>query len=225
MKNILVIAPHPDDEVLGCGGTIAKHNKQGDKTYLCIVTKAYPPDWSKKSIKNRTEEIKKADKILGVQKTYFLDFPTAKEDTIPQKELNDALCDIVNKVKPNIMYIPHKGDLHKGHRLIFEASLVAAKPQSNFSIKKLLSYETLSETEWGAQLAKNINEVFIPNVYTDISDSLEDKLKAMSCYKSELKKSPHPRSLEIIEALAKKRGSEAGLKFAEAFMLIREILT
>ena len=221
MNKVLVIAPHPDDEVLGCGGTITKYKKQEDKTYLCIVTRAYAPDWSKKFMKNRSEEIKKVNKILGIQKTYFLDFPTVKLDTIPQKELNDALCDVIDKVKPDIMYIPHKGDLNKDHRLVFEASLVAARPQPNFSIKKILSYETLSETEWGAQLAKEINEVFIPNVYIDISDTIEDKLKAMSCYKKELRKSPHPRSLEAIRTLAKKRGSGAGIKFAEAFMLIR----
>lgn len=223
MKKILVIAPHPDDEVLGCGGTIAKHKKQGDKIYLCIVTKAYTPDWSEEFIKNRAEEIKKANKVLNIQKTYFLDFPTVKLDIIPQKELNDALRKIIAKVKPDIMYIPHKGDLNKDHRLIFEASLVASRPSTNSSVKKLLSYEALSETEWGAQLIVDLNEVFLPNVYIDISDTLEDKLRAMSCYKSELKKSPHPRSLGIIKVLAKKRGSEVGLKFAEAFMLIREI--
>ncbi len=221
--NILIIAPHPDDEVLGCGGTIAKHKKQGDKIYLCIVTRAYTPDWSEEFIKNRAEEIKKANKILGIKKTYFLNFPTVKLDTISQKKINDALIKIVKEIKPEIVYIPWGGDLNKDHRLVFEASLVATRPSTNSSVKKLLSYETLSETEWGTSLARNVNEVFIPNVYINISNTLKNKLKAMSCYQSELKKSPHPRSLEIIEALAKKRGSEAGLKFAEAFMLIREI--
>jgi LmbE family N-acetylglucosaminyl deacetylase len=215
--NILIIAPHPDDEVLGCGGTIAKHSKRSDEVYLCSVTKAYVPDWSKEFIKNRPKEIEKANKILGIKRTYFLDYPTVKLDTIPQKELNESISKVVNEVNPDIVYIPHKGDLNKDHRLVFEASLVATRP-GNHKIKRILSYETLSETEWGQPI-----EPFIPNVYVDISETFEKKIDAMKAYESELKQYPHPRSLEIVEALAKKRGSEVGVKFAEAFMLVREL--
>jgi LmbE family N-acetylglucosaminyl deacetylase len=215
---ILIIAPHPDDEVLGCGGTIAKHTKQGDEVYLCIVTKAYVPDWSEEFLKNRPKEIEKANKILGIEKTYFLDYPTVKLDTIPQKELNEAISKVVNEVKPDIVYIPHKGDLNKDHRLVFESSLVATRP-INHKVKRILSYETLSETEWGQTI-----EPFIPSVYVDISETFEKKIEAMKAYESELKQYPHPRSSEIVEALAKKRGSEVGVKFAEAFILIREII-
>lgn len=220
MKKILVIAPHPDDEVLGCGGTIVKHNKNRDEVYLCIVTKAYTPDWSEEFLKNRPKEIKKANKILNIKKAYFLDFPTAKLDTITQKDLNDSISRIVKEIGAEIIYIPYEGDLSKEHRLVFEAALVASRPYTNKSVKKVLCYETLSETDWGKDFTKKI---FSPNVYVDISDVLKYKIKAMQAYKSELKKSPHPRSLEIIKVLARKRGSEAGLKFAEAFMLIREI--
>lgn len=215
---VLVIAPHPDDEVLGCGGTIVKHNKRGDEVYLCIVTKAYTPDWSEEFLKNRTKEIEKANKILGIKETYFLDYPTVKLDTFSQKELNESLSKVVNKVNPDILYIPHKGDLNKDHRLVFESSLVAMRP-ANHKVKRILSYETLSETEWGQSI-----EPFTPNVYIDISDTIKTKIEAMKAYESELKQYPHPRSLEIIEALAKKRGSEVGVKFAEAFILIREII-
>lgn len=222
---ILVIAPHPDDEVLGCGGTIKKHTKKGDEVCLCIVTKAYTPDWTKKFIENRKKEIACVNKALGIKKTIFLDLPTVKLDTVPQKKLNDLISECIEWVKPEILYIPFGGDLNKDHRLVFEASLVATRPNPKYSIKKILCYEVLSETEWGSPLARDMKEIFFPNVYIDISDTLEDKLKAMSCYKSELKKSPHPRSLEAITILAKKRGSEAGLRAAEAFVLIREILT
>jgi len=215
---ILIIAPHPDDEVLGCGGTIAKYAKNGSEVYLCVVTKGYTPDWSEEFLKNRPKEIEKANKILGIKKTYFLDYPTVKLDTIPQKELNEAISKVVNEVKPDILYIPHKGDLNKDHRLVFESSLVATRP-ANHKVKKILSYETLSETEWGQPI-----EVFIPNVYVDISETLGKKIEAMKAYGSELKQYPHPRSLEIIETLAKKRGSEVGVKFAEAFILIKEIV-
>jgi LmbE family N-acetylglucosaminyl deacetylase len=215
---ILIIAPHPDDEVLGCGGTIANHTKRRDEVHLCIVTKGYTPDWSKEFLKNRPKEVEKANKILGIKKTYFLDYPTVKLDTIPQKELNESISNVVNEVDPDIVYIPHKGDLNKDHRLVFETSLVVTRP-GNHKIKRILSYETLSETEWGQPI-----EPFIPNVYVDISETFVTKIEAMNAYESELKQYPHPRSLEIIEALAKKRGSEVGVKFAEAFMLVRELV-
>ena len=215
---VLVITPHPDDEVLGCGGTISKHSNQGDEVYNCIITKAYISDWSEEFIENRKKEIEKANKILGVKNTYFLDYPTVKLDTIPQKKLNEAIYKVVDEVKPDVVYIPHKGDLNKDHRLIFESSLVATRPV-NHKVKRILSYETLSETEWGWPI-----EPFVPNVYVDVSGTFEKKIEAMKAYESELKQCPHPRSLEIIEVLAKKRGSEVGIKFAEAFILIREVV-
>jgi len=219
--SVLVIAPHPDDEVLGCGGTIAKHTRAGYDVYLCIVTKGYTPDWSEEFLRKRPNEIEKVGKILGISKTYFLAFPTVKLDTIPQKELNDSFVQVVNEVKPEVVYIPHRGDVNKDHRLVFDAAIVATRPKPDSPIKTLLSYEILSETEWAAPFPQN---TFIPNVYMDISETLEIKLKAMSEYKSELKEYPHPRSLESISALAKLRGSSIGVKAAEAFMLVREIL-
>lgn len=217
---ILVIAPHPDDEVLGVGGTIAKHARAGDSVYLCIATEGYAPDWSEKFLKNRPEEVKNANKILGIKKTYFFGFPTVKLDTVPQKELNEAISKVVSKVKPDVAYIPHRGDVNMDHRLIFEAAIVALRPKPGGSARRIMSYETLSETEWGVPPKE---DVFAPNMYVNISDTLKIKLKAMSAYKSELKRFPHPRSLEGIRTLAKKRGTEAGLKVAEAFMLVREI--
>ncbi|GAH49951.1 unnamed protein product [marine sediment metagenome] len=215
---VLVIAPHPDDEVLGCGGTIRKYVKLGNDVYVCVVTEAYTPDWSKDYINNRRKEIEKCKQILGVKKYFFLNFPTVKIDTFPQKDLNAKISLVINEVNPDMLFIPHKGDLNMDHRLIFEASLVASRP-INHKIKRILSYETVSETEWGQAI-----EPFIPNVYVDISETINLKKDAMKAYKSELKQYPHPRSLEIIEALAKKRGSEVGLNFAESFVMIREIM-
>jgi LmbE family N-acetylglucosaminyl deacetylase len=214
---ILIIASHPDDEVLGCGGTIVKYAKRGDEVHLCIVTKAYTPDWSEEFLKNRLGEIDEANKILGIKKTYFLDFPTAKLDTVPQKELNQAVSKVIKEVAPHILYVSHQGDLHKDHRLVYEAALIASRPME-IPLKRILCYETLSETDEGITI-----KPFFPNVYHDITDTFRTKVEAMKAYKSEVRQYPHPRSLEIIEALAKKRGSEAGLKLAEAFMLMREI--
>ncbi len=218
MKKILVIAPHPDDEVLGCGGTIIKYSQKGDAVFVCYFTKAYGPDWSEQFLEERPKEIEMANQLLNIKKAYFLDFPTLKLDTVPQKELYQALAKVMSEVKPEILLIPHKGDVNKDHRLVFEVSLSAARPTVGSKIKKILAYETLSESEWG-----QVIEPFIPNVYYDISETIKQKLEAMAAYKSELKPFPHPRSLEAVEALAKKRGSEAGLKFAEAFILVREI--
>ena len=218
---VLVIAPHSDDEVLGCGGTIVKHVQRGDKVYVCIVTKAYPPDWPEGEIRERREEVFRASEILGIKKNHFLDLPTVKLDTIPQKELNDSIARVVNEVQAEVVYIPHKSDVNKDHRLVFDAAMVAARPRPGSVIKKILCYEILSETEWAAPFPEN---AFLPNVYVDISETLEVKLRAMSAYRLELKEYPHPRSLEAISALAKMRGASAGVNAAEAFMLVREIL-
>ena len=148
-----------------------------------------------------------------------MDFPTVKLDTIPQKNLNDSIFEVVTEVKPEIVYMPHKGDLNKDHRLVFEATLVATRPVGEHKVRKMLSYEALSSTEWG-----NPIEAFVPNVYIDVSKTIERKIEAMKVYESEMKPYPHPRSLEVVDALAKKRGSEVGVKFAEAFMLIKEFV-
>lgn len=218
---VLVIAPHPDDEVLGCGGTIKKYTSMGDQVYLCIATKAYTPDWTEEFIANRKEEIESAVKTLGINKLFLLDFPTVKLDTISQKEINDSISKVVQEVKPEVVFIPFGGDINKDHKIIFEASLVALRPNLESSVKKVYCYEVLSETEW-AKPAQKIEDVFMPNYYEDVFDYLEDKIKAMECYKSEVRDYPHPRSLEGIKILAQKRGLESGLKLSEAFMLIRE---
>jgi N-acetylglucosamine malate deacetylase 1 len=220
MKKVLVIAPHPDDEVLGCGGTIAKHVKNGDNVFLCVVTKAYAPEWPEEEITQRRKEVLKVNKILGIKKTYFLDLPTVKLDILPQKEINALISGTVNEVKPEILYIPNKGDVNSDHKIVFNAAMIAARPRGVSAVQRILSYETLSETEWSAPYQQ---DSFIPNIYIDITDTLKIKLKAMSGYKLELKDFPHPRSLETISAQAKLRGSTVGKNAAEAFMLIREI--
>ncbi len=214
--NILVIAPHADDEVLGCGGLIAKYAKRHD-VYVCIVTKPYRPDWSERYIQNREAEIANATRILGVKKTTVLGFHAAKLDTYPQKELNAALQDVVKKIRPQTVFLPHPGDVHKDHRIVFESGLVATRPPLD-TLSKILCYETLSETEWGACMIP-----FVPNVYEDVSGTMDKKNAAMQAYASELREHPHPRSLDGIDAQAKKRGSEAGVPYAEAFHLIREV--
>ncbi len=147
-----------------------------------------------------------------------MNFDTVKVDTYPQKEVNDALLKIVKEVQPEMLYIPHRGDLNKDHRIFFECALVAARPLPNSSVKEIFSYEVLSETEWG-----NSFSPFVPNRYVDISKEIEAKKEAMAVYQSEVKEFPHPRSLKAIEVLAQKRASEAGVEYAEAFEVIQSI--
>ncbi len=216
--NILVIAPHPDDEVLGCGGTIAYHTQKGDTVHVCFATKAYTPDWSESYIEHRATEIKNAHALLGIAQAHYLDFPTVKLDTIPQKEINDALARVVSEVAPEVVYLPHAGDMHRDHTIMYHAGLVVTRPSSQSSVKKVLCYETVSETEWDPTSIP-----FRAQCYQNIEQYLDIKIKAMQAYDSELKASPHPRSVEVLEALARKRGSESNMHAAEAFMLVREI--
>jgi len=214
---ILILAPHPDDETLGCGGTIAKYTNAGDQVTLCIVTTAYAPDWPDEYLKVRDQQIDNAVKILGIENVIELGYPTVKLDTLPQKDITERLSEVIRTVSPDTVYVPFKGDLHRDHRIVFESALVALRPVQS-TVQRILAYETLSETEWGQELAP-----FLPTVYINISDSIEPKIQALQAYKTELREFPHPRSIEGVNSLAKKRGSEINVEYAEAFVLIREI--
>ena len=131
---VLVIAPHPDDEVLGCGGTIVKHSSAGDEVYLCVVTKVYSPDWAAGEIEDRRGETLKANEILGIKQTCFLGFPTVKLDTIPQKRLNDALTQVISKIQPEVVYIPYWGDANRDHQLVAGATVIATRPKPGWAV-------------------------------------------------------------------------------------------
>lgn len=211
---ILVIGAHPDDEVLGVGGTICKHVSDGDDVYVCIVTKAYEPQWSKEYIEKKIQEQKQVDNLLNIKKRFNLDFPTVKLNTLPHGELNKMVTNVVRDVNPDVVYTHFEGDLNYDHSLIYRSTLVATRPPNKI---KLFSYEVLSETEWGIKLLK-------PNIWVDIKEFLNKKIEVFQKYKSEIKDFPHPRSIEGIKVLATKRGMEVCLEYAEAFKLIREIL-
>ena len=157
-------------------------------------------------------EQKKVDQILNINNRYNLDFPTVKLNTIPHGEFNKKITEIVNMVNPNILYTHYECDLNYDHTLVFNACMVATRPPNRI---KLVCFETLSETEWN-------NKPFLPNLWVDISDSIDTKIKAFLIYESEVNKYPHPRSIEGIKALAMKRGSEICVNYAEAFIVIRD---
>jgi LmbE family N-acetylglucosaminyl deacetylase len=220
-KPILVIAPHPDDEVLGCGGAIARHTDCGDDVHIAIVTRADPqlyPDDDEDAFR---QEVKAAHQLLGIASTTYLDFPAPRLDTIAGYQLAEAIAQVIHQLQPHTVYLPHCGDLHADHQRVYHATLVAARPIHGCPVRQLLCYETLSETEWSPPRP---DSVFIPTVFIDIEPYLTTKLKAMTCYHTELKAFPHPRSLEALTALAQLRGATAGLAAAEAFTVVRQIL-
>lgn len=222
MNRVIIIAPHADDEVLGCGATIAKHVSQGDFIVVIIATnanKGAPELFSQEAVDIVRKEALNAHKILGVNETLFLDFPAPSLNSFPEFKISIDLLKIFENYKPSHLYLPHPGDLHQDHKAIYRSSLVAARPQGNHKISYIYTYETLSETDWTPR-----NELFFsPNHFVDVSDHFDKKLKAMSCFYSQLKNFPHSRSLEALEALSKLRGSTIGVHKAEAFMVERQI--
>lgn len=223
MNKIIVVAPHADDEILGCGATIAKHLSHGDKVYVIIATNASigaPELFNEESIEIVRKEAKNAHQILGVQKTYFLDFPAPALNSFPEYKISLQLSEIFKQINPNYLYLPHPGDMHQDHKAIYRASLVAARPIENNTITHIYCYETLSETDWSPLQESN----FIPNHFVDVGQVFEKKLQAMQSFESQLKEFPNSRSLENIEALAKLRGATIGTERAEAFMVERQII-
>lgn len=217
---VLVIAPHPDDEIIGVGGTIAKRVNNGDEVYVCVVTKGQEPMFKKEFIEQGRTECREADARLGVAETIFLDFPAVMLETVPRHELNGKISNLIQQLKPEEVFIPHRGDMQLDHRMVVDAVMVAVRPRGDFFPKRVYAYETLSETGWN--IPNTVNE-FIPTVYEDVSEFMDIKLKAMQVFESQLGTFPEARSIGAIEALARFRGATVNVRAAEAFCLIREI--
>jgi LmbE family N-acetylglucosaminyl deacetylase len=220
MMRILIVAPHPDDEILGCGGTIKKLTSQGVRVFVLVVTRGKKGLYSEARIKNVRQEALKAHSLLSVTETRFLDFPAPDLDLISQAEISEAISSVITEFEIDTLFLPHRGDIHHDHKAVFNAGLVASRPANKFMVKRIYSYETLSETEWAAPLC---SETFIPTYFINISDFFPFKLEAMRCFKSQLKEFPNSRSLKSIEALAIFRGSTIGVSYAESFITIRVI--
>lgn len=218
---VLVLAPHPDDEVIGCGGTIARHVAAGDAVIVAVVTRGLESKFAPESIEQTRTQAQQTHRHLGVIETVFLDFPAPALDTVPGYELADGIARIIRRFEPQVVYLPHRGDVHSDHRCVYNAALVAVRPVPGCPVGRVLSYETLSSTEWGSPSA---DAAFIPTCFVDISEYLDAKLEAMATISNELKAHPHPRSLESLRALAVFRGSTVGVKAAEAFVVVRDIV-
>ena len=219
---VLVIAPHPDDETLGCGGTLLKHVAAGDSVSWVIVTKAHEPRWPAEVIERRERQIEQVSATYGFPKRFRLSFPAGRLDAVPLEDLMDSINEIVIEVRPGWIYTVHAGDVHSDHRAVFDATMSAVKSFNSASkgVSRLLSYETISSTDATPPTPAT---VFLPNVYCDITPFLERKLEIMSLYEGEVHPYPLPRALESIRALARFRGATIAAEYAEAFMLLREL--
>jgi len=222
MSRVMAISTHPDDETLGCGGSLLRHRAAGDVLFWLIVTETHEPQWTRESITRRAKEVVEVGAQYGFDQTSKLGFPAARLDTIPQADLMDAIRGVVAEVRPEIVYLIHEGDVHSDHRVVFAATMSVLKAfrMRDLGVRRVLSYETLSSTEAAAIHPRG---VFLPQVYRDITPYLERKLEIMGLYESEVHADPLPRGPSAIRALARYRGAAAGVEYAEAFMLIREV--
>ena len=222
MTRVLVVAPHPDDEALGCGGALLRHRSQGDETHWLIVTAMTPElGYSPARIAARQREIERAAAHFGFAGVHALRFPAARLDTLPLADVIEKIAAVFRRVEPETLYLPFAGDAHSDHRVVFDACAACTKGFRYPSIRRIRVYETLSETELGLVPAAT---GFHPNLFIDISEHLDGKVSAMRIYENEMGDFPFPRSEEAIRGLAAFRGAAAGCRAAESFMTLKEIL-
>jgi N-acetylglucosamine malate deacetylase 1 len=221
IKTILVVAAHPDDDILGCGGSIASHVENGDKVFILFMSNGVD---SRKDIQNHDFEKRKSaaissSKVLGAQTPIFFDFPDNRMDSVDLLDIVQPLEKLIEKIKPEVVYTHHIGDLNIDHQITHKAVVTACRPQPGFCVKEIFAFEVLSSTEW--QTSEYLP--FIPNVYFDISNQIEKKCKALKFYDNEMRQSPHSRSIDNTIRLNALRGNSVGVDYAEAFILIRSL--
>jgi LmbE family N-acetylglucosaminyl deacetylase len=220
MNRVLVVAPHPDDESLGCGGTLLKHKHRGDELHWLIFTDmAASGQYSEGEISQRAEQVKLVAARYDFKTVSHLHFPPAQLDHLPKSELVAEATSVVQNIQPQIIYLPYRNDVHSDHEVVFDICVAATKQFRLPCVNEILAYETISETDFSLKP----NTMFNPNYFVDINEYLQEKLDIVSIYASELGEFPFPRSLEAIEAMAKYRGVQANSKAAEAFMLLKKV--
>ena len=222
---ILVCVAHPDDEVLGCGGTMARHVDAGDSVHVIFVAdgvaarKGSDAD-RERALVGRREAARKAAKIIGCEPPNHLDFPDQRLDTVPLLDLTQIIEARLTQIKPDVVYTHHGDDLNADHRRVSEATMTALRPTPGQKVVAVYGFETLSSTEW---VFHSRATAFRPNRFVGIEKTLERKLDALRAYRAEMRDFPHPRSYETVQALARLRGSTVGLAAAEAFTVLREV--
>ena len=218
-KRIVVISPHPDDETLGAGGLISRFSKEGAEVSILVISGHLPPLFDAKIFETSLFQAKKAFEFMGVKKSNFLKIPATMVHLTEVSKLNKMISDFIKEINPEVVIVPFP-DRHIDHRVIFDASLVACRPTYKESPKIVLAYETLSETHWNAP---GIEPAFIPELFVDISDYIQLKKEALSCYSSQIDNAPS-RCIDASVALSRFRGSQNGCIHAEAFKVIRIVV-
>lgn len=224
--NVLVVASHPDDEVLGAGATIAKLAAEGHSVHIAILAQgitsryANPADAPERELQQLRERAKAVGALLGAKGVYLHDFPDNAMDAVPLLHVVKDIEHLVNTLRPEVVYVQHGGDLNIDHVVTYRATLTATRPMADSPVREVYAYEVGSSTEWAFQ---QFAPHFHPNTFVDISATLERKIAAMQLYDSEARKFPHPRSPEALRAQAQFRGAQAGLLAAEAFQLVRKV--
>lgn len=222
--NVLVVCAHPDDEVLGPGGTLIGHKKRGDNVYSCILCEHVAAREKKPEHEKFIRQVKEAAEIVGIKDTLLFDFPNIKMNAVPTLDLVRSIEKAIIKFRPEVIYTHYWGDLNDDHKTVFHATMAAVRLPERMNVKKLprdlikevICYEVPSSTEWSS-------ESFQPNLFIDIKDTFDEKIKAIQKYDGIIRKHPHPRSLKNLKALANFRGTQSGLDLAEGFMIVRSI--
>ena len=221
MKKVLVVAIHPDDETLGCGGTLLKHKESGDEIHWLIATEITVEHGFKESVvRKRKEEIQKVSRLYNFDSINSLGFPTTKIDNNDTSYLVNKISKIFHQIRPDTIYLPFKSDVHSDHRCFFNAAFSCTKSFRYPFIKRVYMMETLSETEFAPSTKE---DSFIPNSFIDISKYIDKKIEIMKVFESEIEEHPFPRSERNIKALATFRGASSNCNYAESFMLLKEI--
>ena len=219
VTSVLVVAPHPDDETLGVGGTLLRRKAEGATiAWLIVTTISKESGWSSEKVKQRADEIERISLLYDFDEVYALNFQTTQLDAIPMSDIVTAISGVFKSFRPEEVFVPHPSDVHTDHRIVFNAVSACTKWFRYPSVKRVLAYETLSETDFGL----GTDQAFRPNVFVDVTEFFGKKIKAMDIYASEVGDFPFPRSHEAIRALATLRGAASGFKAAEAFELLRE---
>lgn len=222
-KKVMFVSIHPDDETLGCGGSILKHHANGDKIYWLNLTgpsRDYPDIFPSYIFDIREKQLSNVNEAFGFEELVNLNYPTQFLHSVEPRELIGSIHDTLHHIKPDILYITNRSDIHSDHKVGFQAIYSATKNFRCPFLKRILMYETLSETEFAPSL---VESAFIPNVYNDISEFMDEKIRIMQMYDTETMPDPYPRSNHAIVGLASFRGTRIGVKYAEAFSLLLEI--
>lgn len=217
VPRVLVVAAHPDDEVLGCGGTVALHTARGHRVWSLIACEGESVRYGEDATGHQKAHMECAQRVLGVERAISLDLPDQGLDTLSLVDVISPIEEAIDALRPDIVYCHHGGDINRDHQLLFQALMVATRPIAEH-VHGVYSFDTASSTEWGYPRS------FIPDTWVDISSTLETKLQAMACYEREVRPLPHPRSIEGLRVRSQAWGNQANLSAAEVFMTVRRVI-